>query len=493
LSTIETASEYSEKLVTEFKKFFDNSQISPPGDFKTYIIKNDNSEKIATLAKLLDRNGIQYGFGLKNTISGYNYNTEKTEPFTVNANDMVVNAYQPKAVLLNVLLEPNTIVTDSNTYDITAWSLPYAFGLNAYGVKESYKPVTETLPANPLKPTATPGAHVYAFVSEWQSVNDVKFLAALLKKGIKVRFSEKPFDAGGKKFTAGSLLITRAGNDFEDFEKEVTATAAALNEDITPLASGFVEKGADFGSNVIRSIHKPRIMLIAGDATFSDATGELWHFFDQQINYNVTLVKYQDLGKARLNDFDVIIFPNGVYAEFPLERIQNWVKDGGKLIAIENAIESLAGKKGFGIKKKEDKPDDKADTKAKEKPFASYADRERDALSSTVPGAIFRVTLDNTHPLGFGFPAWYYSLKQNEDIYDFLGEDGWNVGTVKKDAHVSGFVGQKSLVKVRDGLLLGVQNMGRGCIVYMVDDPIFRSFWENGKLLLSNAVFMVGQ
>jgi len=26
-----------------------------------------------------------------------------------------------------------------------------------------------------------------------------------------------------------------------------------------------------------------------------------------------------------------------------------------------------------------------------------------------------------------------------------------------------------------------------------VDDPIFRSFWENGKLLFSNAVFMVGE
>jgi hypothetical protein len=35
--------------------------------------------------------------------------------------------------------------------------------------------------------------------------------------------------------------------------------------------------------------------------------------------------------------------------------------------------------------------------------------------------------------------------------------------------------------------------MGRGSVVYMVDDPLFRSFWENGKLLFSNAVFMVGQ
>jgi len=33
--------------------------------------------------------------------------------------------------------------------------------------------------------------------------------------------------------------------------------------------------------------------------------------------------------------------------------------------------------------------------------------------------------------------------------------------------------------------------MGKGNIVYMADDPIFRSFWENGKLLLANAIFLV--
>jgi hypothetical protein len=40
---------------------------------------------------------------------------------------------------------------------------------------------------------------------------------------------------------------------------------------------------------------------------------------------------------------------------------------------------------------------------------------------------------------------------------------------------------------------LGVQPMGRGSIVYFSDNPIFRSFWENGKLLLANAVFLVNQ
>jgi len=153
----------------------------------------------------------------------------------------------------------------------------------------------------------------------------------------------------------------------------------------------------------------------------------------------------------------------------------------------------LVDKKGFDIKKKEEKKDDKTDDKTKTQNTLRYGDRDKDALRSSVPGAIYGINLDNSHPLGFGLNDTYYTLKLSDDIYEPLGTDDWNVGTIKKDAYVAGFVGQKSKLKIQDGLLIGVQPMGRGNVIYLVDDPIFRSFWENGKLLFSNAVFMVGQ
>lgn len=390
-------------------------------------------------------------------------------------------------------MEPKTFVADSNTYDITAWSLPFAYGLKTFGLKESLKPFSST--PDEAKPQAVANPRAYAYVSTWRSVNDVKFLAALLKKGIKVRYSETPFEAGGKKFEAGSLLITRAGNDRADFDEEVTQAAIKLNHELVPLASGFVDKGRDLGSDVIRFIRPPRVMLIAGDGVSAEAMGEVWHFFEQQIGYPISLVKYKDLNRARLENFDVAIFPDGEYEDFPSDKLQGWIHNGGRLIAIQNAVAQLVDKKGFDIKKKEDKKDDKdkADDKPKNTDIKRYADRDNNAIRSSVPGAIYKINLDNTHPLGFGLSTGYYTLKLSDDIYDFLGDEDWNVGTVKKDAYVSGFVGQKSKDKIKDGLLIGVQPMGRGAVIYMVDDPIFRSFWENGKLLLSNAVFMVGQ
>jgi hypothetical protein len=486
LSTIETASANAAKAVAEFKKYFDNSRTNPTGDYKGYVVKNDNQDKINALAELLTKNGIQYSYGINTSATGYNYSSGKTERFDVANKDMVISAYQSKSVLMHVLMEPKTFVADSNTYDITAWSLPYAYGLQAYGVKEVIKtPAQKVVDVTLTPPPPAATSRTYAYVAAWQSVNDVQFLMELFKRDIKVRYAETPFEAAGKKFKAGSLIIARAGNNDDKFDEEVRKAAEAAKRELTPLNTGIVEKGVDIGSGYIHYIRPPKVMVISGDDASSASLGEIWQFFEQQIGYPVTLVNYNWLSRAKLSDFDVIIFPDGDYDGFPSDRLQGWVKDGGKLIVMQDAVAQLAGKKGFAIKARE------ADTTKNKPEVKAYAGRLRESIKGNVPGAIYRINLDNTHPLGFGYPDYYYTLKLNDDIYELLGgDDNWNVGTIKKDGYVAGFVGEKSKDKLKNGLLLGVQGMGRGSVVYMVDDPLFRSFWENGKLLFSNAVFM---
>ncbi len=490
LSTIETASANADKALDEFKKYFDNSRANPPGDYKTYVIKNGNADNMSLLGQLLKRNGIKYGYGVKAKAIGYNYVSGKDEEVDIDANDMVISAYQSKAVLLNVLLEPKTLIADSNTYDITAWSLPYAYALKAYGLKETLKPERDRVTVQLSPP---PPISAYAYVSTWGSIYDVKFLAELLRKNIKVRSSEKPFELNGKKFGAGSLIITREGNSNKSFDTIVQKAATECERILTPISSGFIDKGADIGSHSMRFIHPPRVMLVTGDGVSAEAMGEIWYFFEKEIEYPVTLVRYRDLNRIKWSDFDVAIFPDGNYDELPTDRLQGWVRDGGKLIAMESTISQLVDKKGFSIKNvKEDKA--KEDT-TKNNPglIKSYADRDHESIRSNVPGAIYKVDMDNSHPLGFGLSKYYFTLKLNDVLYNYLGEDGWNVGTVKKNAYVAGFVGQKAKEKIKDGLLFGVQSLGRGSVVYLVDDPLFRSFWQNGKLLFGNAVFMVGQ
>ena len=83
-------------------------------------------------------------------------------------------------------------------------------------------------------------------------------------------------------------------------------------------------------------------------------------------------------------------------------------------------------------------------------------------------------------------------LGQFHNLLEFV-KDGWNVGVIKQDNQVAGFVGNDVKSKIKDGSVIVVKEMGNGSIVCFTDDPIFRSFWENGKLLFTNAVFLVGQ
>ena len=108
------------------------------------------------------------------------------------------------------------------------------------------------------------------------------------------------------------------------------------------------------------------------------------------------------------------------------------------------------------------------------------------------PGAIYKVELDDSHPLAFGYSSAYYTLKLNTNLIEFM-KDGWNVGIIKKENIVSGFVGSVVKEKMKDGTVLAVQSYGSGTVVYFTDNPVFRSFWEDGKLLLTNAIFLVGQ
>ena len=93
--------------------------------------------------------------------------------------------------------------------------------------------------------------------------------------------------------------------------------------------------------------------------------------------------------------------------------------------------------------------------------------------------------------MAFGYGDTYYSLKLGNDSYQFL-ENGYNVGYIDGDAvSVSGFSGNDAKAGLKNSLVFGETQLGSGSIVYLVDDVMFRSFWENGKLFFVNSLFMV--
>ena len=500
VSTVEVSAVHGSELVKRFHTYFEEAVAHPSGEYKAWLLRNDSfGDRLERLRTLLDRNGIHWELALPGSqLTGVDYETGKTAAFKVQAGDIIVNANQPKSNLLRVLFERQSHISDSVTYDITAWSVPFVYGIQAYGLN-AY-----------VKSSVSPGSDemfrhydsIYAFAVRWTGMGSVRFLSRLLKKGVKVRFAERPFQSGGVSFDRGTLLIAQTGNAAFGAGLWSLVRGAAADNAVEPvvLTTGFVDKGADFGSDLVRMIHKPRVAVFTGEEVNSQEAGEVWHLFEQEVGYPVTLVDAGSSARFVWKNFDVVIMPNGDYRgledKHMADQLQNWIREGGRLIAMQNAVEQLS-KTDWAIKAKAADGDKKEEDKNKQGDdygsLRRYDNRQREEVASSVPGSIYRVELDNSHPLAFGYPDHYYTLKQDDGVYEFFKEGGWNVGVVRKNAYVSGFTGIKAREKIKDGVIFGVQDLGRGKIVYMADDPLFRSFWENGKLLFCNAVFLVGQ
>ncbi len=108
LSTVEIASREADRLTVEFANYFANATRNPQGQYKTYVISGSNSPgKLRALTTLLDRNGIQYSRATsERDYEGYDYTTGQSGKTRAAAGDLIISAYQPRAVLTPGALRP---------------------------------------------------------------------------------------------------------------------------------------------------------------------------------------------------------------------------------------------------------------------------------------------------------------------------------------------------------------------------------------------------
>jgi len=503
MSAAEVTSQHAKRLVNEYSNYFKNNASNPKGKYKSFVIKAEsNPAQVAKLLELLDKNGIRYGkAGAKIGLKGFEYQSGKAGmTFSTTDKDIVISAYQPKSVLTQVLFEPNPVLNDSITYDITSWAMPYAYGLKAYALETRLDPASAY-----EKPVSAPnslGSTPVAYLASWGGTRDAAFLSALLNQKIRVRYAEYPFMVEGKSYPAGTLMITKGGNEYVgDFDKKVSETANRFGIALTTTQTGYVDKGKDFGSPNIRVIKAPRVALVGGQGTSSLNYGEVWHFFEKDLDYPLSNLDAVAIASYDLSKYDVIILPSVFGSALNANaqtKLMDWVKAGGKLIAIDASVNLFANKEGFKLKTFDSEDEKKAFEKTsqdlvKKERLESFTEGERLNISGGTAGAIYEIKMDETHPLGYGTGGKFYTLKNNSSRFAYL-SGGVNAGIISSnDSYRTGFIGYKIKSQMGKSMVIGAESQGRGQIVYFVDNPIFRGFWESGKLILSNAVFLVGQ
>ena len=493
LTVVESAVEKADVLLKGFRGFMNNSRKTVKGNYKMYVMKNN--PKLIQMADLLKKNNIEFSYADASVkASGYNYSSKSEKGFSIEPNDLIVKVDQQKAVFAQVLFEPNQKLNDSLSYDITAWALPLAYGVEGYALKNSLAFKTKLAIETNEK---TIPQNVYAFHIPWNNRISAQVLSLLHQNNIKVRSAMKKAVFGELTIEPGSLLVTKGDNPkIVDFEKTITEIIK-IKTDYSYVTTGFSSNAKDVGGENFNLLKAPKIILLSGEGVSSTEFGATWFYLQETVDYPVSVVEVTNFNKIKLFDYNTLILADGDYefSEAQQKKIAEWIKNGGKVIALNGALSLFEGKEGYALSPfatEEDKTNSEkeADDEELKERFLDYQETERRDISRSIPGAIIENTLNKTHPLSFGLGDKYFSLKTDDRNYSLL-KKAINVAYIPKDYKSYGFIGHEIKKKLTNTVSFAVDKKGDGTVIYMIDNPLFRGFWENGNLLFSNALFLV--
>ncbi len=484
LSTIEVASKNSDKLNFNIGKFYSSN---PEAQYMSYIVKRPENDNLDELRLILDAHGIEYGqAGGNSTGNGFNYKTGKEETCSFDKGDLIINTDQKKSVLISTLFDPEPGLEDSITYDITAWSLPMAMGLDACALTRT----TSSSDFEPYRMDLQRNEKATAYAIPTEHSTSYKLVTALLAKGVKCRYTKKDIQYEDRSIKKGAVIITQADNrKNENWRKTFFNTCEELQIPFINLNTGFALSGPDLGSRSVQFIDTPKVGTISGTGLNGNSFGQLWYYFEQELKYPLIIVDKDNFGASALADLDVLILEEGWYnlSSSQMNEIDSWINKGGKLITIGSATQKFLDKDGYGLKSKENTETiEKADAQP-----SNYAGEERQYISGSIPGSVIQAEMDHSHPLCFGLGnSTYHSIRAGSRIIP-MQQNVRNAIYVPNNYVSYGFIGSRVKEDNNNSLVAGVENKGRGTVIYLADNPIYRGFWKAGNRLLFNAVFLV--
>lgn len=412
-------------------------------------------------------------------------------------------------------------------YDVTAWSLPLLYNVEAVPLQETVSGSLEPLKAGPLPAGAVVGDKAtVAYLVPWGTAAAGRLLASSLRDDLHVLSADKPFVHGGRKYPSGSLIIRTKDNP-ADLDSRIRKIAAASGAEVISAGSSWVDEGISFGSNDVVRVRPPSIALAWDRPTNARSAGWTRFVLERQFGYPVTVVRSQQLLSADLSRFNVIILPDqagrresGGYASVLGQEappgLRDWVARGGTLIAIGRAVSYLADPRvGLlaisqeNLARSPEPAKKPVETRASAEPAAAAKRRvpgklltsEEDyrkaiqaeaELPDPAPGAIVRARTDSDHWLGAGLPPIVTAVVEGNAIFTpakldkgvnaavFLGPD---------QLLASGYLWEETRKQLAYKPLVVVQKEGRGCVIGFTADPNFRAYLDGLNVLFLNAVF----
>ncbi len=518
ITTAHAAAANRERMLRDFLAFHRSALDLGDGEIRFYALSSEHDPAMALrLARVLLRNGIEV--------------SEVGEPLSVGGRVLqpgatyLVSLEQPASRLVRNLLDPDVEMDPEfyqrqvdrlanrlphEMYDVTAWSLPELFDVDAIGLSSDPGVATAALSLDAVDAVASfPEARV-AYLMPWGTAT-ASATAEATRSGIPVHVAGAAFRLEGRQYPIGTAIVRAPSLDANQHE-ELFRIAAAHGAEVVSANSGYVEDGISLGSNRVRALKPARVVLAWDQPTRSLSAGWARYVLERRYGQPVTAIRARTLTRATLSDYDVIVLPSGNYGEVFnegfQERLRAWMSRGGTLVTLAAATQWAAqagllettnelrggapvgapGENGNG------NGDSRRDGEPPEQPIdyldAIQPDREPPIAIS---GSILNGVLDTDHWLSSGTDGQIGVLTEGTRIFTPLTLDhGTNVGRYAEgeDLVASGIVWDQSRDQLMNKAFLMHQPMGQGHLIAFAEDPNYRAYTEAEMLLFLNAVLM---
>ncbi len=513
LTTADTAASQRERVLREYVAFRRSAVTEGEAHaVKQYVLVPGRDAGLARrLAGLLVRNGIEVRqTSAATTLDGTD----------VPAGAFVVPHGQPAGRLVRNLLDTETPMPadfieaqeerrrnrlPDQIYDVTAWSLPLLYDVTCLTTGRALSvPTTPWTPSADEAAITLPTARV-AYLLPWNS-STAGVVAGLLQRDVRVEVAGGRFALAGRSYPVGTAIVRTAGQPV-DVGPLLGQLAAEHGADVVAADTAYVEDGTSFGSNQVRALRTPRVLLAWDAPTQSLSAGWARYVLERRYGLTPSAIRVGTLPRVALADFDVVVLPSGQYGAAMsadvVRKLKDWVTGGGTLITLADATR-WATQESVGLLNTHAEWKGGASMNAKPSASGGGAHPSQPAdydkaieppqeLPTLVPGSLARTRVDTTHWLSAGVGSALTVNVAGQRVFAPLTLDrGRNV--VVFDAAdrllASGVIWEESRAQLANKPYLMHQPLGQGHVIGFAEDPNNRAFAEATQLLFVNAVLL---
>jgi len=396
---------------------------------------------------------------------------------------------QPRGALVRAVFERSTFIEDPETYDITGWSLPIAWGLDAWVIERDVS--SELVPYASVRPAPaqTEAGKVGTVIGADQH-NFPRAVGALVRNNCFARIAGGAFTIEGRTFPAGSLILHTIRNEgrMDAFLDE----CRALGVEAFPINAGVSDDGYPPGADDNARFVPPRILLVRNEPTSAYSYGQLWHLLDIEMRLPHTAVNTHDLRRVDLSEYNVIVLPH-LYGAFTdaigegmKSDIESWLRAGGTIVAIGGGAD-WAARAYLG------EPDDAPETEADEDEDPedrdlSWEERRQRRQSRSIPGAMLSAEVDTGHPLSAGVRDWVGVIKRGDRVAPLRERGSALARFDSEDPVIGGVVSDEQAETLAGEAFVSHHRVGAGSVVCVSDDVTIRGFVHAPVRLILNAI-----